>query len=169
MKTLLYTLSICSFCFLVYAGGNPGQVAFPANYKTEFTQYDTRNRSNGNQVAIMYANKAAMDSVTAETIADGAIVVMEVYKTIAGADGKPVTGADGIFEKGPLAAIAVMEKKSDWPANFVAEERAGNWGFAIYQTDGSPKANDLECASCHQPLTNTDHMFTYTSLKRAAM
>ena len=164
MKKIAYGLLTLSISFFVYAGGNPEYVGFPEGYQTEFTKYDTRNRINGKQVAVMYANKIALDTASGSGIDDGSVIVMEIYKTIAGEGGKPVVGADGLFEKGKLAADAVMEKRSDWDANFDSNNRAGNWGFALYKTDGTPKDNELDCASCHAPLQKNNYMFSHTSL-----
>ncbi|MBL1142756.1 MAG: cytochrome P460 family protein [Proteobacteria bacterium] len=166
---MFYTLLALSISVLANAGGNPEHVSFPEAYKTEYAQYDTRNRNNGKQVAVMYANKIAIDSASNAKLAEGSKIIMEVYKAKLGEDGKPVVGADGIFEKGAFAAIAVMEKKSNWDANFDAKERAKDWGFAIYKTDGTPKDNDLECASCHTPLVESDYMFSYSSLQNFSM
>ena len=165
MKKTLIGLIILSISIIVFAGGNPEHVQYPATYKSDFTNYDTRNRINGKQVAVLYANKKAIDSASESSLADGSKIVMEIYKTVAGEDGNPITGNDGLFEKGKFAAIAVIEKRSNWDASFDAAQRAGNWGFAIYNTDGSVKANDLDCASCHVPLTDSDHLFSRSSLK----
>lgn len=164
MNKTIYACLAISVSFLAYAGGNPEYVSFPEAYKSEFTQYDTRNRNNGKQVAVMYANKIATDSASNKNLADGSIIIMEVYKTKLGEDGKPVISADGIFEKGKFAAVAVMEKQSNWDASFDAKVRAGNWGFAIYKTDGTPKDNNLDCASCHIPMPENDYMFSHSSL-----
>jgi hypothetical protein len=164
MKKIVYICLALSISLLAFAGGNPEFVGFPEGYKSEFTQYDTRNRLNGKQVAVLYANKAAIDSAASGNLAEGSKIIMEVYKTVAGEDGKPVVGADGVFEKGKFAAVAVMEKRSDWDAAFDVKERAGDWGFAIYKTDGSPKDNKLECASCHTPMPENNYMFSFSSL-----
>lgn len=164
MKKIAYACLALSISFLAYAGGNPEHVLLPEGYKTNFTQYDIRNRTNGKQVAVLYANKAAVDSAQNEKLAEGAKIVMEIYKTKAGEDGKPITGADGIFEKGKFAAIAVMEKRSDWDASFDSKERTGNWGYALYKADGTIKENKLECAVCHTPYEKTDYMFSHSSL-----
>jgi cytochrome P460 len=160
----IFTCLALSFSLFVYAGGNPEYVAFPEGYKSEFTQYDTRNRSNGTQVAVMYANKAAIDSADSGKLAEGSKIVMEVYKLKLGEDEKPITGTDGVYEKGKFAAIAVMEKRSYWDENFNPADRTKDWGFAIYNTDGTPKENKLECTSCHTPYESSDYMFTYSSL-----
>ena len=165
MRNIIYTLIILSISYPVYAGGNPDYVTYPKGYKSNFTLYDTRNRVNGKQVAMLYANRAALDSASDSKLADGAKIVMEIYKAKIGEDGKPLVGADGIFEQGKFAAIAVMEKRSEWDAGFSAMERADDWGFAIYKTDGMPKDNDLNCASCHVPLPQqNDYLFSYSSL-----
>ncbi len=164
MKKVIYGLLALSISFIVYAGGNPEFVHFPEGYKSTFTHYDTRNRNNGKQVAVMYANKIAIDSASESALADGSKIIMEIYKTVPGDDGKPAVGADGIFKKGKFAAVAVMEKRSDWNADFDAKQRAGDWGLAIYKTDGSPKENALDCASCHIPLKASDNLFSHSSL-----
>jgi cytochrome P460 len=165
-NTLLALVTLC-ISMLTYAGGNPEHVKLPDGYKTDFTNYDTRNRGNGKQLAVLYANKKATDSASASAsaLADGSTIVMEIYKVVAGEDGKPTIGEDDLFEKGKFAAIAVMEKRSNWDASFDAGQRSGDWGFAIYNTDGTVKANDLDCASCHVPLTDSDYLFSRSSLK----
>ena len=164
MKKTIYTCLTLSISFFAYAGGNPEYVQYPAEYKSEFTAYDTRNRNNGKQIAVMYANKAAIDSAQASELAEGSKIIMEIYKAKLGEDDKPVVGSDGIFEKGKFAAIAVMEKRSNWDAAFDAKHRSGNWAYAIYNTDGSPKENNLECVTCHMPYQQTEYMFSHSSL-----
>jgi hypothetical protein len=164
MIKITTTLLALLISFIAYAGGNPEHVSYPEGYKSEFTHYDTRNRANGKQVAVLYANKIAMDTALDSKLGDGAKIVMEVYKTNVGEDGKPIAGADGLFEKGKFAAVAVMEKRPDWDASFDAKQRAGDWGFAIYKTDGTVKDNKLNCASCHTPMPDSDFLFSYSSL-----
>ncbi len=164
MKSIIYGILVFSGSILVYAGGNPEHVRYPAAYQTEFTLYDTRNRVNGKQVATLYANNIATDTAGGGKLGDGAKIVMEIYKILPGEDGKPMANADGIFQKGALAAVAVMEKRSNWDANFGAHNRAGDWGFAIYNADGTPKDNKLECATCHVPMPESDYLFSYASL-----
>lgn len=157
--TLLAVISLVAL-----AGGNPEFVSFPDGYKDSFKHYSTQNRQNGKQVADMYANEIAINSAKNGELADGSIITMEVYKPEVGENGNPVTGPDGVFRKSKLAAVAVMEKRSDWDEAYSADERAGNWGFALYDPAGNPKDNDLDCASCHTPLANQDYMFTFPKL-----
>jgi cytochrome P460 len=164
MRLITTALLILSLSPIAHAGGNPEHVSYPEGYKSEFTHYDTRNRVNGKQVAVLYANKIAMETTADAKLGDDAKIVMEVYKTKAGEDGKPITGADGLFEKGKFAAIAVMEKRSNWDSDFDAKQRAGDWGFALYKTDGTIKDNKLDCASCHTPMPESDYLFSHSSL-----
>ncbi len=148
-----------------HAGGNPEQVAFPQGYEESFTKYDTANRANQKQVAKFYANETAISSYAGGNNADsGSVIVMEIYSPKTDADGKPIPGDDGIFQIDELAAIAVMENNSDWDESFSQDERTGDWGFAVYETDGTPKSNDLNCVQCHTPLDGQDYLFTYQRL-----
>ncbi len=164
MKKIALVIVSLTLSFLVYAGGNPDQVKFPSGYQSDFTKYDTRNRANGKQVAVLYANKIATDTAANGKLGDGATIIMEIYKTVPGEDGKPTVGEDGLFKKGKFAAVAVMEKRSNWDVSFDAKERAGDWGYALYKTDGTVKENELECASCHLPMPDNDYMFSHSSL-----
>ncbi|ADJ29544.1 cytochrome P460 family protein [Nitrosococcus watsonii] len=149
----------------VYGGGNPEFVKFPEGYEQSFTRYATINRANQKQVAKLYANKTAVSSYQgAQTAKPGSVIVMEVYKPKTDAEGKPIPGNNGIFKIDSLAAVAVMEKEDDWVDEYPQENRAGNWGFALYNPDGTPKSNDLPCAQCHTPLKDQDYLFTYEKL-----
>ncbi len=151
--------------FLAYAGGDPEHVKFPQGYEKSFTQYGTMNRANQTQVAKLYANETAISSYKqGQKSSSGAVVVMEIYNPKKGADGKPVPGKDGIFEIDSLAAVAVMENRNNWDAAFPKENRTGDWGFAVYNPDGTAKSNDLNCVQCHTPLQSQDYMFTYQKL-----
>ncbi len=164
MKNFIGLIFLVSLPVLVYSGGNPEFVKYPADYKETYTLYHSQNRANNKQVAEFYANKQAIDSIKSEKLAAGSIVIMEVYKPEIDEAGKPVVGTDGLFNKSELAAIAVMEKRNDWDKQFLAENRTGDWGFAIYDAKGDVKENDLDCVSCHKPLENEEFIFTYKHL-----
>jgi len=164
MKQLITMLLLC-LTASVLAGGRNDQVKYPEDYKASFTHYNTQNRANNKQIADMYANDIAINSVRSGELAEGSIIVMEVHKPEADDSGKPIVGKDGLFIKAKFAAVAVMEKRSDWDADYSADDRAGDWGFALYNTQGMPKENSLDCATCHQPLTSTNFMFTFPKLK----
>lgn len=169
---MTYTrLAVGLVCILVLAavgvnaGGDPDFVAFPEGYDASFTNYVVVNRTNGKQVARMFANDVALASYKeGTTAASGSVLVMEVYKPKTDAEGNPVVGEDGIFEIDKLAAIAVAERRDNWDAAYPAENRVGNWGFALYEPNGQPKANDLMCVVCHTPLAHQDFIFSHAHL-----
>jgi hypothetical protein len=162
---ILVGLACAASAVFAYAGGNPGHVVFPSGYGAIFTKYTTVNRAGSAAVAKMYANDVAVSSyMKGQPAASGSIIVMEVYKPKKGADDKPIVGSDGINEISKLAAIAVMERRDDWPEYYAAGDRVGTWGFAIYNPDGTPKKNGLACVACHTPLEQQDFLFTHQRL-----
>jgi len=147
------------------AGGNPEHVKFSEGYEKTFTKYATMNRANQTQVAKLYANEVAISSYTQGNMsASGAVMIMEIYTPKKDADGKPIAGSDGIFEIDSLSTVAVMEKRDNWDVAFLKENRTGDWGFAVYNPDGTAKSNDLNCVQCHTPLQAQDYLFTYQKL-----
>ncbi len=151
--------------FQAFGGGNPEFVKFPENYTQTFSHYDTANRANQTQLAKFYANKTAVDSYkNGEEAAPGSVMVMEIYAPKKDAEGKIQSDENGLFVIDKLAAIAVMEKRNDWDSSFKAEDRSGNWGFALYEPDGKVKDNDLNCAQCHSALQKQDNLFSFQKL-----
>jgi len=151
--------------FYAYGGGNPDFVKFPEGYEEIFTQYSVGNRANQTQLAKFYANKTALESYKkGEEAAHGSVVIMEIYEPKKDAEGKIVSGKDGLFEIDKLAAVAVMEKRNDWDGAFQPANRTGDWGFAVYNPDGTAKSNDLNCVQCHLPLKQQDHLFSFQKL-----
>ena len=151
---------------MAMAGGRPDLVPFPAGYEASFTNYVTRNRANGKpEIAKVYANGTARQSaMNGGPLAPGSVLVMEIYKSAVDAGGNPVRDGKGDFMPGELSGIAVMEKRTAWPADYAAADRAGDWGFALYDSLGQPKANELACAGCHQPFVSQDFVMTHAML-----
>lgn len=167
MNYFLKTITAALLAVPLYAnaGGDPEHVKFPEGYEKTFTQYGTMNRANQIQVAKLYVNDAAISSYSqSNKSGPGSIVIMEIYNPKKDATGKPIAGKDGAFEIDSLAAVAVMENRDNWDAAFPKENRTGDWGFAVYNPDGTPKSNDLNCVQCHTPLQAQDYMFTYQKL-----
>lgn len=155
------------FPFYAYGGGNPDFVEFPESYDQSFTHYATIaiDRDNKKQIGKLYANETAVSSYAeGQAASSGSIVIMEIYKPKLDAEGKFIMGRDGVFKTDTLAAVAVMEKKDTWDSAYPQDERAGNWGFALYNPDGTPHSNELNCAQCHSPLKDEDYLFTYQKL-----
>lgn len=167
MKLSLKLLALMSLSLPFYAhgGGDPDFVKYPERYEQIFTQYGMANRANQTQLAKFYANEIAVESYKkGEEAAPGSIVIMEIYEPKKDAKGDIITGEGGLFVINKLAGVAVMEKRNDWDSAFQPANRAGDWGFAVYNPDGTPKSNDLNCVQCHIPLQQQDHLFTYKKL-----
>lgn len=161
---LIVLLSL-SLPFTAFGGGDPDFVKFPEGYEEIFTQYGVGNRANQTQLAKFYANKIALESYKkGKEAAHGSIVIMEIYEPKKDATGKIIVGKDGVFEIDKLSAVAVMEKRDDWDSAYPSANRTGDWGFAVYNPDGSAKSNDLNCVQCHLPLKQQDHLFTFQKL-----
>ena len=146
-----------------WAGGTPDQVKFPTDYVKKFSLYETRNRANG-QYAEIYANPIAIASAKSGTLANGSVLVMELYKPKMDAADKPITGSDGKWVKDSMIARLVMEK-NNWGDKVPATERNENWAYAMYGPDGKAKANEAPCAGCHIPLKSTDYLNTLSNLQ----
>ena len=147
-----------------------GRIAFPEGYADTFLRYDRFNRENGKQVMVVFANQAAVDGMKADgRPGDGAVLVAEIYKIKRDAGGEPVVGSDGIFEQGPLAAYAIMEKGAGWGDATPAELRNADWHYAIFTPERKlkPGLNQAPCLACHKPLEDEDYMFTYERLVKA--
>lgn len=161
----LFTLIGLLLPFYTYAGGDPEFVKYPEGYQQIFTEYDMANRANQTQVAKFFANEIAVESYKkGEEAAPGSVVIMEIYEPKKDADGKIISGEDGLFEIEKLAAVAVMEKRNEWDKAFSSDNRVGGWGFAVYNPDGTPKSNDLNCVQCHTPLKGQDYLFSFQKL-----
>jgi hypothetical protein len=57
-----------------------------------------------------------------------------------------------------------MERRDSWNAAYSEDDRVGDWGFAIYNSDGTPKKNDLNCPVCHTPLKEQDYLYSHQPL-----
>ncbi len=161
---VLASLSLATV--MAVAGGRPDQVPFPDGYSTAFKNYITRNRANGKpEVAKIYANETAQQSgKTGGPLGPGSVLVMEIYQSAMDAAGNPIKDSSGNMQPGELSGIAVMQKRNDWPADYAAADRAGEWGFALYDGKGQPKENELVCASCHLPFPQQDFVMTHSLL-----
>jgi hypothetical protein len=161
--------ALCALSAAAIAGGRPDQVPFPARYADSFVNYSIANRANGKpELARVFANTTArVGAKSGGPLAPGSVFVMEIWKAALDASGNPVPGEGGTFQPGELSGIAVMEKRADWPADYPAGERAGEWGFALYDKTGQPKTNDLACAGCHQPFAGQDYVITRPKLDAA--
>lgn len=154
-------------CGAAFAGAD--LVSLPADYRTTFKQYATIDRANPKQIAVAYANEAALRAKqTGAPLPDGSVLIMEVWTAKLDAEEKPVLGADGRRIKDKLAMIAVMEKRRGWGAEYPPELRNGEWEYAAFDpaTNARRQQSYNACFECHKPKADADFLFTLDLLRR---
>ena len=142
-------------------------VCVPENYKGSFVKYHTINFPATGQVRYYYANKAAIQAARdGKPLPAGSYLFAEVFTAKRGADGKPVTGADGFYEPEKLMFYTAMQSGAGWGKDFPEMLRNGDWNYAIFTPDQQhrPGVNQAECLGCHKPLDNVSYVFTLKQL-----
>lgn len=63
----------------------------------------------------------------------------------------------------------VMEKGSDWGAEYEPSRRTGDWQFQSFKPDKTVNMSETtsRCQSCHQGAAGNQHLFTFSDLKRS--
>ena len=146
-------------------------VAYPENYKSTFTLYQTVNRSDINQVRYLWANPAALQAAReGRPMPPGAVLVLEQHAAKLDAERKPVTGSDGFYVADRFLAFAVMGTGSGWGDAFPEMLRNGDWNYAGFGPDMKARdgVNQAECLACHKPLDKTSFVFSLEPLAKAA-
>ena len=143
---------------------DPGdRVGFPADYR-EYAVLRTANITQQGQLGTIYGNAKASSIHDLATLPypNGSVVVMEWATPRKGADGTPITGPDGLWQKGEVVRLDVMRREAGYGAAYGAR-RAGEWEFASYTPDGkpfSPAIDAAACAACHaKPGVARDFVF----------
>ena len=139
-----------------------GRMSFPGDYKAGFTYYTTINFAARKQVRKYYANGNALEAARdGKELPDGSVLVVEVYKTKLGADGKPVLGSDGFFVADKLVAYTAMERQLEWGGSFPDMLRNGDWNYAVFKGDQTLRAgvNQATCLACHKPHAKNSAVF----------
>lgn len=142
-------------------------VSFPEGYKGSFVRYHTINFPATGQVRHYYANKAAVQAAReGKPLPQGSYLLAEVYAAKRGADGKPVTGADGFYEPEKLLLYTAMQSGAGWGKDFPEMLRNADWNYAIFSTEKQhrPGVNQAECLACHKPLDSVSYVFTLKPL-----
>ena len=115
----------------------PDKVAFPEKWK-DFVLYNIIDRYDNKQYRELYASsKEAVEAAKAgKPLPQGTVLALVQYKAQVDAQGNPVKDAKGRFVKGDPIAVAVMEKRAGWGAEYPAEWRNGEWEYAAFSLDG---------------------------------
>ena len=147
----------------VQAADPADRVGFPADYRG-YAVLRTANVTQQTRLGTIYGNAkaASIHDVARLPYPNGSVIVMEWATPRKAADGTPVTGANGLWEKGEVVRIDVMRREAGYGAAY-GDRRAGEWEFASYKPDGSPFEPNIDaaaCAACHrQPGTARDFVF----------
>jgi hypothetical protein len=147
----------------------PDNVKFPANY-AKGVLYHTVDRADNKQFRELFITKfAAEEAKAGRPLPSGTVITMVNYKAKLGADGQPEKDGNGRFIKtDEIAAIAVMEKRMGWGAEYPPDMRNGEWEYRVFKADGTvnDKADLKTCFTCHlDKVRNQDFVFTLAQIK----
>jgi hypothetical protein len=141
----------------------PDNVVFPKDYRDAFELVAVRDHHlGGNSIAVIYGNKVALDSVKRGGPLDsGSVFLMEVWR--AKMNGNELARDDkGRLVRDTMGNINMMEKRTGWGVGYPPEWRNGEWEFATFTADGTPRTGNLQgCFECHQPLGDAGYDFAY--------
>lgn len=142
-------------------------LAFPENYRTEFTRYYSGDRlMNDDQTIVLYANDIAVAGADDPGgPPSGAVLVAEIYAASKGADGKVLESDLARRLPGEWKAIALMERRDGWGDQYPVGLKVGNWEFEVFSTSGKNLGKDTTaCRACHEPRSEKGFMFSLEHL-----
>lgn len=143
------------------------KIIFPTDYRETFKLYSKVNQAEQKRVRHNFANSTTLQRPDSQgPLPDGAFVLTEIYAAKLDDKGNPMMGDDGFFVADKLLALAAMEKRQGWGDDIPAELRNGDWNYALFTPEKTPKkgANQAACLACHKPLSDADYLFSYEAL-----
>lgn len=147
------------------------RLTFPDNFPQAFTHYTTINFPKKNQVRYYYANDVALTAAQrGNSLPDGSVVFVEIFKAKLDANQQAMMGSDGFFEKDTLLAFTAMEHQKGWGAGFPDLMRNDDWNYAVFKADTTLKTgvNQARCLVCHKPHAESSYLFTLKQLTAKA-
>lgn len=143
---------------------------FPKDYRENFTLYFTGDRYLEEEQTIrLFANDIALEGAKADApLPDGSVLVAEIYAAVKDSNGDVVESAIGRRIPGQFKAIALMERRSGWDAQYGDDLKVGDWEFEVFSTAGENLGKATTgCRACHHPLADTDFLFSIEHLQAA--
>jgi ketosteroid isomerase-like protein len=129
------------------------RVGLPKDYATTMRRVRDTVYDEKTGLTTVFANDlAASIDGTAQNYPDGAVILMEFAQPSRDGQGELLRDARGVPLKGPVEHIDVMRRGPGLGSAYGAE-RAGEWAFASYLSDGSVRIaseNAGHCAACHR-------------------
>jgi len=162
-RVVLLLAGLATIAGQVQAADPADRVGFPAGY-TGYAVLRTANMTQRTLLGTIYGNTpaASIHDLARLPYPNGSVVVMEWATPLKGADGTPIAGPDGLWQKGAVVRVDVMRREAGYGTAY-GDKRAGEWEFASYKADGSPLEPKIEaaaCAACHSKLgTARDFVF----------
>lgn len=158
--TLTFTAGALGLALATPLLSGPDTVALPDGYQGSYVNYLDVDRPDRKRVRKMYVNPEALEAaVASEDLPDGTILIMEDHDAVLEGEA-PVTDAEGRFvAQEPVVGIFVMEKNAAWTTD------NGNWDYAWYLPDGSPRPETKfdGCFACHANRADRDYNFTFST------
>jgi ketosteroid isomerase-like protein len=134
--------------------GAADRVGLPQDYASAMRRVRDTVYDEKSGLTTVFANDLAASTTgfSQQHYPDGAVILMEFAKPARDGEGELMRDARGEPLKGPIDHIDVMRRGPGFGAAYGAE-RAGEWEFASYRSDGSVRiasANAGHCAACHR-------------------
>lgn len=162
MSMRMWTAAVAGLLVTTSVMAGADNVAFPKDYKQTFQVVSVRDHHlGGNSVAVIWANKVAIDSAKKQELDSGAVFLMEVWRAKT-ENNELVRDAKGRLVRDVVNGINIMEKRAGWGGEYPPEWRNGNWEYATFAADGAPRSGNLQgCFECHGPLGAAGYDFAY--------
>ena len=143
------------------------ELAFPADYKTTFSNYFTGDRQNGKQIISIYANDIAMKGAQTDgRLPYGSILIGELTPAVTDEEGDPLESSLGhLISSNKVAKIVMMQRIEGNDARYGDDLKVGDWEFEVFSASGENLGKDTTaCRECHHPLTDTEFMWSIEHL-----
>lgn len=142
------------------------RVTIPADYPAGFVRYRVEEDAGSGIVQRSMANRLAADAARAgKPLPAGSMIVVEVWKAKAGADGKPERDAAGALALDRILSYSTMASGAGWGDAVPAMIRNGDWHYAIFDAEKKAKpVYQAECLACHRPAEAKSYVFTLDAL-----
>lgn len=174
MKKLITAsaVSISALSVAAFAGSHDIALEFPANYKTEFTNYFTGDRQNGEQIISLYANDIAVQGARSDgKMPYGSVLLGELTPAVKDADGEPMESSLGhLISSGEVKAIVLMQRIKGNDDRYDADLKVGDWEFEVFSPAGENLGKDTTaCRECHHPHDDTEFLYSIEHLAQKAL
>ena len=147
------------------------QVTLPTATRPGYRQYFVKDYPADKQVALYFANGAAMQAAAAgQALPDGSEIMVEVHSAKLDAAGAPLVGAGGHYLPDQLQSLTGMAREAGWGKDIPTMLRNDNWNYAVFKADRTKRAdlNLAECLVCHSTKKDTSFLFLYSELAAAS-